>query len=294
MVFRSRSGIGERVKRKKEKRKGYGKLLDAWVPPGNAGDPIGCITTSYTFNAVFFEEECLGRFLELETDPDEDGQLYLVEREEKLANLSYAAALVDQHHCRGSRNLRWELILARPPHGKLHAKISLLYWAQRIRLIIASANMTTDGYRRNQEIFGKLDFRPDGDCPWNCLGDSPIVLIAEIANRGDGAIVIIMPFGDDYYAESAGVELQGPRGRLKYTGPTLDYELAGVFHRLELGESITDHLKLTTDSFAGCDVPGKYSLRFTYKYRGGWDHVEGAKSAWQGEIVSNPVTLTRR
>ena len=126
-------------------------------------------------------------------------------------------------------------------------------------------------------------------------GESPIVLIAEIANCGNGATVIIAPFADDYYAQSSGVKLQGPRGRLKYTGPTLDTEVAGtIFHRLEPGESITDRLKLTTDLFAGCDAPGRYSLRYTYKYRGGWDQFEGAKSAWQGEIVSNPVTLTRR
>ena len=57
---------------------GYGKLLDAWTPPEGAGDPVGCIATSFTFDSVFFEEECLGRFLRLETDPTEDGPLYLL------------------------------------------------------------------------------------------------------------------------------------------------------------------------------------------------------------------------
>ena len=67
----------------KDIRQGYGKLLDAWVAPEGAGDPIGCIATSFTFSPVFFEEECLGRFLSLETNPNEDGPVYLVEREEK-------------------------------------------------------------------------------------------------------------------------------------------------------------------------------------------------------------------
>ena len=35
---------------KKEKREGYGKILDAWIAPDNAGDPVGCLATSYTFS----------------------------------------------------------------------------------------------------------------------------------------------------------------------------------------------------------------------------------------------------
>lgn len=83
------------------------RLLDAWSPPQGSGDPIGCIATSFTFNAVLFEEECLSRFLALETHPEDDGAIYLIEREEKLASVVCAAALVDARHCRGARSLRW-------------------------------------------------------------------------------------------------------------------------------------------------------------------------------------------
>ncbi len=151
------------------KRPGYGKILDAWTAPENAGDPIGCLATSFTFSPVFFEEECLGRFLRMESDPVQDGAVYLVEREEKLAQIACASALVDQHHCKGRRNLRWDLIPARLPGGVLHAKISLLLWTQWVRLIVASANLTEDGYRRNQEIFGVLDYMPEGKSPLLCL-----------------------------------------------------------------------------------------------------------------------------
>jgi len=44
--------------KKKSLEPGVGKLLDAWVPPDEAGDAIGCIATSFSFNAAFFEEEC--------------------------------------------------------------------------------------------------------------------------------------------------------------------------------------------------------------------------------------------
>ena len=103
---------------------------------------------------MFFEEECLGRFLQLETHPGEDGPLYLVEREEKLSQVICAAALVDQHHCKGFRSLRWDLLSARLSGSVLHAKVVLLHWSNLIRLIVTSANLTEDGYRRNQEVFG--------------------------------------------------------------------------------------------------------------------------------------------
>jgi len=151
--------------RKKENKPGYGKLLDAWDPPNDAGDPIGCVATSFTFSPAFFEEECLGRFLHLESDPSEDGPIYLVEREEKLYQLTCAAALVDQHHCRGARSLRWDLLPVRVTGGVLHAKVSLLYWSNAVRVILASANLTEDGYRRNQEVFGVLDYYPKSEAP---------------------------------------------------------------------------------------------------------------------------------
>lgn len=159
------------MSRQKDKTPGYAKILDAWVPPDDAGEPVGCVATSFTFSPVVFEEECLGRFLQLETDAKEDGPLYLVEREEKLAQLEYAAVLVDQHYARGVRSLRWHLLPARLPRGILHAKVSLLLWSRCARLIIASANLTESGYRLNHEVFGTLDYFEDSDSPLRTLTD---------------------------------------------------------------------------------------------------------------------------
>jgi len=153
----------------KKPRPGHGKLLDVWSPPPSAGAPVGCVATSFTFSAAFFEEECLGRFLALESSPDEDGPVYLVEREEKLAQVICAAALVDQHHCRGARTLRWDLLPIRPEGCLLHAKITLLVWTDHVRVAVASANLTDDGYRRNQEVFASLDYQPGGAAPLGCL-----------------------------------------------------------------------------------------------------------------------------
>ena len=157
------------AERKKDKKKGFGKLLDAWVPPNDAGTPIGCLATSFTFSSSFFEEECLSRFLSLETDPTEDGPLYLIEREEKLSQVICGCAVVDQHHCKGPRSLRWDLLPARVSAGILHAKISLLVWSNVVRVVIASANLTEDGYRRNLEIFASFDYRQGGEYPTRLL-----------------------------------------------------------------------------------------------------------------------------
>ena len=60
-------------------------ILEAWEPPDEVGEAIGCVAMTFTFDPGFFEEHCLSRFLRLETDPREDGAAYLIEREEKLA-----------------------------------------------------------------------------------------------------------------------------------------------------------------------------------------------------------------
>jgi hypothetical protein len=161
------------MKKERPTRPGYGRILDAWVPPDDAGEPVGCVATTFTFAPAFFEEECLARFVGLETDAAENRPEYLVEREEKLAQLRWAAALVDQHYARGVRSLRWDLLSARVRPGILHAKVSLLLWGGCARLIVASANLTADGYRRNQEVFAALDYF-DGS-------ESPLPVLREVA-----------------------------------------------------------------------------------------------------------------
>lgn len=134
------------------------RMLSLWEPPTGAGDPIGVLATTFTLDTALFEEECLARFAGVQSDPSRDGALYRIEREEKLAALLCAAVVADIHHCAGRRSLRWDLMASRPESGVMHAKISLLAWQGHVRVIVASANLTTDGYRRNQECAVVLDF----------------------------------------------------------------------------------------------------------------------------------------
>lgn len=134
------------------------QLLSLWQPPLKAGTPIGVLATTFTLDTALFEEECLARFADVQSDPVRDGALYRIEREEKLASLKCAAVIADIHHCVGRRSLRWDLLAARPKSGVMHAKISLLAWSEHVRIIVASANLTNDGYRRNQECVASIDF----------------------------------------------------------------------------------------------------------------------------------------
>lgn len=135
-------------------------LLELWRPPADAGEPVGCIATTFTFDAEHFDRHCLGRFLGVESDPDREGIPFLIEREDALSKV-YAGILVDHHHAKGSHSLRWDLLTVRVPGGIQHAKVSLLCWSRQIRILVGSANLTEPGYRQNRELVTVIDSRED-------------------------------------------------------------------------------------------------------------------------------------
>ncbi len=123
------------------------------------------MATTYTLDPELFEEECLARFVGLETNPREDSWAYLVEREERLAQIT-ALVLVDKDHVPTRRSLRWGLLPVRVRGGGvLHAKISILAWRHHVRVVVGSANLTEPGYRRNFEQVAVLDFTERGANP---------------------------------------------------------------------------------------------------------------------------------
>ena len=70
------------------------RLLNLWSPDPDAGAPIGCVATTFTLGASHFEEQCLARFVSMETAPAENARAYIVEREEKLSQIF--ACVLDQ------------------------------------------------------------------------------------------------------------------------------------------------------------------------------------------------------
>src|SRR5215216_5198725 len=86
------------------------KALDLWQTPEGAGEPLICLATTFTFDAQFFEVECLGRFIQMDSHPSETEAVgYLIEREEKLASVR-ACVFVDRRHAQAKESLRWDVL----------------------------------------------------------------------------------------------------------------------------------------------------------------------------------------
>ena len=138
------------------------KLLDQWLPPDRSGPPVACLATTFTFQPGFFEEECLARFLGLDSAlvsgrSDQDSLVYVLEREERLSEVK-ASVLVERGRALAPGTHRWDVIPVTAPFGGVqHAKVSLLLWRDAMRLLVASANLTEAGYRSNVEIFFSFD-----------------------------------------------------------------------------------------------------------------------------------------
>lgn len=146
---------------KRKKGKDSGAMLDQWRPPAAAGDPIGCLATTYTFAPGLFDEQCLARFLEIESEPNREDLAFLLERESRLGSV-YAGVLVDHTQGGVEHSLRWDVLRVRIPSGKQHAKLSLLVWSRHVRIIVSSANLTEPGYRRNYEVAAAVELSPSG------------------------------------------------------------------------------------------------------------------------------------
>jgi len=150
------------------------RLLSLWERRAEFGEPIGCLASTYTLDAPFFEEQCLARFVALESDAqeEEDSRTYLVEREERLSQIR-ACVIVDKDHVPERRSLRWDLLpITLDGGGVMHAKLCLLVWQKRVRLLVGSANLTEPGYRQNYEQVGVLDFGPEGHVPRRLLDET--------------------------------------------------------------------------------------------------------------------------
>ena len=135
------------------------------------GRPLGCLATTYSFEAEYFERFLVPRFLGLEFDPVESGESFLVEREEKLSLTQVIVLVNAAHYDPRQASPRWLQLPVRVPSGVLHAKVTLLVWENLIRVILGSANLTRAGYRHNREVASVLDFydSPDALAPKSVL-----------------------------------------------------------------------------------------------------------------------------
>lgn len=132
-------------------------MLQLWRPPVGAGEPLGCLSSTYNFDPIMFGEQCLARFLGIDSEPNRESLAHMLEREDRLGS-TYAGILVDHAFAGVAHSLRWDLLGVRVPNGKQHAKLSLLAWQCHVRLVVSSANMTRPGYRSNFEVASAVEF----------------------------------------------------------------------------------------------------------------------------------------
>jgi len=155
--------------------------------PGGAGRPIACVATTYTFHAPFFEAELLPRFLGLKFDSTEAEAAFVIEREQALGEVR-ASVLVDADHVDPNQTtLRWDQLPVRIPGGAQHSKVVILLWENCLRLVVASANLTRSGYRRNREIVAALDFFGDGASAPTDVAEEAIAFVEALREWARGA-----------------------------------------------------------------------------------------------------------
>ncbi len=151
------------------------RLLDYWSPPEAAGTPVACLATSFTFEADFFDQDCLSRFLSLSTVADEGDDkissiVAVLEEEDRLSE-AQVSVLVDRSSPAEKRNLRWDVLPVSVRGGLLHAKVAVLLWERTARLILGSANLTSAGYRRQIELAVAIDLDDGCAVPGAVLND---------------------------------------------------------------------------------------------------------------------------
>jgi hypothetical protein len=155
------------------------RLLDYWSPPEGAGDPVAVLATTFTFQADFFDEDCLSRFLYLSSVQNEGDRIStiaaMLEMEDRLSE-AQVTVLADRSIGAEKRNLRWDLLPVAAPGGLLHAKVVLLLWKRAGRIILGSANLTPAGYRQQIEASIAIDLDDSCTVPRTVVDD----LVAEL------------------------------------------------------------------------------------------------------------------
>lgn len=150
------------------------RLLDNWSPPDGAGDPIAALATTFTFDADFFAQDCLTRFLSLSTVSGEGDRISsiaaVLEEEDRLSE-AQVTVLIDRSSPAEKRNLRWDVVPVEAPGGLLHAKVVVLIWERAARVVVGSANLTPAGYRRQVEATLAFDLDPDCQVPSSVFDD---------------------------------------------------------------------------------------------------------------------------
>ncbi len=145
-------------------------LIDAVRPMDADGPLVSLICSTYGLSLDqpnFFEQDFLPTVLGLGGVRDR-GYAIPVAMERKLKEV-YSALVADAHALADGGRPSLQIDILPIGHRINHAKIVLIHRKRLIRLVIASANLTHEGYRRQREIAVVLDFRDGGPLPLEVL-----------------------------------------------------------------------------------------------------------------------------
>ncbi|MEO6785613.1 MAG: phospholipase D family protein, partial [Chthoniobacteraceae bacterium] len=130
------------------------KLSDRLLPDARTGALEAVLATTFEMQPDFVDTDLLPTLLELHTQ-DERSLVGRVAIERELARLDSVTLLTEPRRYRDrgrSRHLRVDVVPAPGLAGKLHAKVTVLLFAKAVRVIVGSANLTDNGYRKNREV----------------------------------------------------------------------------------------------------------------------------------------------
>jgi hypothetical protein len=145
-------------------------LIDVVRPSDADGPLISLICSTYGLSLDqpnFFEHDFLPTVLGLGGVRDR-GYAVPVALERKLKEV-YSALVADSHSLAEGCRPSMQIDVLPVGHRTNHAKVVLIHRKRLIRLVIASANLTHEGYRRQREVAAVLDFKEGGKLPIELL-----------------------------------------------------------------------------------------------------------------------------
>ncbi|MGB6131555.1 MAG: hypothetical protein WBG54_07230 [Acidobacteriaceae bacterium] len=165
------------------------RLIDHYLPPGEGFVLESLVATTYQIDFEFFEEELLAAALGVRSSVSRL-KAFRSELERKLQKVE-VSVLYDLGGCDSLARLSPRIDAIPVAFRKLHSKISLLMWVRedrvdgappdrRMRLIVGSANLTRQGFRRNYECVVSVDYGGRNSTPRTLL-TTAIGLVQQIA-----------------------------------------------------------------------------------------------------------------
>lgn len=128
------------------------KLMNALTPVSAEGEIEALLATTFDLDAEFFETDFLPAVFGMRAWNNKNwSSRIMLERKLALAESATVWMEAERYGSR-PRSLRVEVVPVKRPVGKLHAKVTVLVYAECVRLLVGSANLTERGYRHNREV----------------------------------------------------------------------------------------------------------------------------------------------